>query len=107
MLEDGFIAEFDLDLDDFDRQTQRARGDAAGLAGFEHDSVRPFGDAIETLASWSAPNANDEIAADDFAEVAEWDAPPAPHVNPFRSVGRNDPCPCGSGNKYKKCCLSA
>lgn len=21
-------------------------------------------------------------------------------------VGRNDPCPCGSGNKYKKCCLS-
>jgi hypothetical protein len=21
------------------------------------------------------------------------------------SVGRNDPCPCGSGKKYKKCCL--
>ena len=21
-------------------------------------------------------------------------------------VGRNDPCPCGSGKKYKKCCLS-
>lgn len=21
------------------------------------------------------------------------------------SVGRNDPCPCGSGRKYKKCCL--
>ena len=20
--------------------------------------------------------------------------------------GRNDPCPCGSGNKYKKCCLA-
>ena len=20
-------------------------------------------------------------------------------------VGRNDPCPCGSGIKYKKCCL--
>ena len=20
--------------------------------------------------------------------------------------GRNDPCPCGSGNKYKKCCLT-
>lgn len=19
-------------------------------------------------------------------------------------IGRNDPCPCGSGNKYKKCC---
>lgn len=22
------------------------------------------------------------------------------------SIGRNDPCPCGSGKKYKKCCLS-
>ena len=21
-------------------------------------------------------------------------------------VGRNDPCPCGSGRKYKKCCLN-
>ena len=29
---------------------------------------------------------------------------------PFMSVqsaGRNDPCPCGSGLKYKKCCLMA
>lgn len=23
------------------------------------------------------------------------------------SVSRNDPCPCGSGKKYKKCCLGA
>jgi DNA-binding SARP family transcriptional activator len=22
-----------------------------------------------------------------------------------KTVGRNDPCPCGSGKKYKKCCL--
>jgi hypothetical protein len=21
-----------------------------------------------------------------------------------RKVGRNDPCPCGSGKKYKRCC---
>ena len=27
------------------------------------------------------------------------DAPPA-----NRKVGRNEPCPCGSGRKYKKCC---
>jgi len=24
--------------------------------------------------------------------------------NPNPKVGRNDPCPCGSGKKYKKCC---
>ncbi|MEJ5170350.1 MAG: SEC-C metal-binding domain-containing protein [Fimbriimonadales bacterium] len=22
----------------------------------------------------------------------------------FRGVGRNDPCPCGSGRKFKACC---
>lgn len=30
-----------------------------------------------------------------------------PVVNPLRDVGRNDPCPCGSGKKFKKCCLEA
>lgn len=30
----------------------------------------------------------------------------APSV-PHRSAGRNDPCPCGSGKKYKKCHLDA
>ena len=26
------------------------------------------------------------------------------HARPSSSVGRNDPCPCGSGKKFKKCC---
>ena len=30
-----------------------------------------------------------------------------PVRNPSRTVGRNDPCPCGSGKKFKKCCLEA
>ena len=29
---------------------------------------------------------------------------PAPVVNNGPDVGRNDPCPCGSGKKYKNCC---
>jgi len=24
---------------------------------------------------------------------------------PFPTVGRNEPCPCGSGKKFKKCCF--
>jgi uncharacterized protein YecA (UPF0149 family) len=31
----------------------------------------------------------------------------APKLKPIKAelkVGRNDPCPCGSGKKYKKCC---
>lgn len=35
--------------------------------------------------------------------------PPTDHKGnkPRRTViGRNEPCPCGSGKKYKRCCLS-
>lgn len=27
-----------------------------------------------------------------------------PVVNPYKGIGRNDPCPCKSGLKFKKCC---
>ncbi len=30
-----------------------------------------------------------------------------PHINLPPKIGRNEPCPCGSGKKYKKCCLQA
>lgn len=33
-----------------------------------------------------------------YDEVSE------PYVRENPKVGRNDPCPCGSGKKYKKCC---
>ena len=32
------------------------------------------------------------------------DSKPQPIVNDGPKVGRNDPCPCGSGKKYKNCC---
>jgi len=38
---------------------------------------------------------------------AEQDQKPKvnkPIINQNKEVGRNDPCPCGSGKKYKKCC---
>ncbi len=37
-------------------------------------------------------------------EPGEPDRPVAPIVNKRPKIGRNDPCPCGSGKKYKKCC---
>ncbi|MFS0602671.1 SEC-C metal-binding domain-containing protein [Peribacillus frigoritolerans] len=30
-----------------------------------------------------------------------------PHVHAEPVIGRNEPCPCGSGKKYKKCCGAA
>ena len=32
--------------------------------------------------------------------------PRKPFIREEPRVGRNDPCPCGSGKKYKKCCMS-
>lgn len=35
-----------------------------------------------------------------------WEEPNMPIVKSNPDIGRNDPCPCGSGKKYKKCCLN-
>jgi preprotein translocase subunit SecA len=32
------------------------------------------------------------------------DAEPVEPIEADKTPGRNDPCPCGSGKKYKKCC---
>jgi preprotein translocase subunit SecA len=45
-------------------------------------------------------------AAAEVAEVAEGGEgaePAQPFVRPGQKIGRNDPCPCGSGKKYKNC----
>jgi len=50
----------------------------------------------------------ESVAAEWHRQTRQKQTFPAPAVktstNP--SPGRNDPCPCGSGRKYKKCCLS-
>lgn len=38
------------------------------------------------------------------ASEGEEQAPPVEQAKTQRVAGRNDPCPCGSGRKYKKCC---
>jgi hypothetical protein len=74
---------------------------------------RPIEDVAKAVAWWDRRSADssggqephedgidfDSLSADDddFVEVSEpYRAPP--------KVGRNEPCPCGSGKKYKKCC---
>ena len=55
----------------------------------------------------SAASRHDTTAAHD-EESAEAGAAPLTDSQPVRregpKVGRNDPCPCGSGKKYKQCC---
>lgn len=68
-------------------------------------------------ASWHALRAAEPSWLAPFARAGEdWEAAVTPsvirihaHFHPAApakavKVGRNDPCPCGSGKKYKKCC---
>jgi hypothetical protein len=41
--------------------------------------------------------------SDAFEDAAS--GKPKPIVRPGSRLKRNDPCPCGSGKKYKKCCM--
>ncbi|ADL43150.1 preprotein translocase, SecA subunit [Caldicellulosiruptor obsidiansis OB47] len=45
-----------------------------------------------------------ERVAKEMYENAPSDTPVRKPVVKTQKVGRNDPCPCGSGKKYKKCC---
>jgi preprotein translocase subunit SecA len=49
--------------------------------------------------------AADGLVSPDPGAPPKLGPPPAggPVANPYAGVGRNDPCPCGSGKKFKKC----
>lgn len=51
------------------------------------------------------PEEAKKMDADDLAYLKRMKHHPTPVQRATRRVGRNDPCPCGSGKKFKKCCL--
>jgi hypothetical protein len=100
--ERGFIHPSWVGFEEFEKGLQRAI-DGEPQSWYETNEYEPFGDTIEELSGWDA-YAPEREEARRYEET--WDPSPwIPAVNPFRSVGRNDPCPCGSGKKFKKCCL--
>ena len=47
----------------------------------------------------------DDPEEDDGLFWDDWQLPVSrTYVRETPKIGRNDPCPCGSGKKYKKCC---
>ena len=54
--------------------------------------------AAEAMQPEASPNAADMPPPAGFAEEHK-----TPFVRPERKIGRNEPCPCGSGKKYKQC----
>jgi preprotein translocase subunit SecA len=63
---------------------------------------------VETAATHAeAPGATEEFqrSQQQTNSAADPDAKPEPIRHRGARVGRNDPCPCGSGKKYKNCCM--
>ena len=46
----------------------------------------------------------ERITSGELKEVPDGGAKQETVVKSGPDVGRNDPCPCGSGKKFKKCC---
>jgi len=67
-----------------------------------HQSTSAFGDAAPTPAA--APGGPARGQASDLVSEAASAMEKARPVRAGPKVGRNDPCPCGSGKKYKHCC---
>ena len=59
---------------------------------------------LETIQRAITPNVR-AIHAYWLARRADYEPVARPVRRSEPRVGRNDPCPCGSGKKYRKCCL--
>ena len=100
----GFVSERDWRIADFRNDLRRTLDDPERMAGFAHDRIGPAKGAIAELETWAGFSGEDDTPA--LPSWPEYEVQ-QPITNPLRGVGRNDPCPCGSGKKYKKCCLAA
>ena len=96
--------------------------DVADLKGIERDLAAPqlwrrerhglITDAVGEMQHWACFHLEESRLVPPEAQVPVSPPPspaPAQYVQPKPfirepKIGRNDPCPCGSGKKYKKCC---
>ncbi len=69
------------------------------FSGAEAQAPEDFGTGVSASLP-AAPMS----AADGDGPLPGQTGPVAPIRRAQAKVGRNDPCPCGSGKKYKKCC---
>ena len=82
--------------EDLEEMAERRR--AAEAMQFQHAQASALGAAAAAQGGRPAPGQSPQGAAQPQAA-----APATPFVREGRKVGRNEPCPCGSGKKYKQC----
>ncbi len=83
-------------------RAERIYKDGLARPGIEQADV--LRDRLVALQrDWGRPAEAAPSAAKPRQQTAQI---PATHPDRATKTGRNDPCPCGSGRKYKKCCGS-
>lgn len=76
-------------------------------AAMTQDALQKLLDNQEKVIAAAAEAANEaEEEQETEEERAAYIKAHTPVVRKYK-VGRNEPCPCGSGKKYKNCCLSS
>jgi hypothetical protein len=105
---DGRISPDWCDEDDFDELLKAAIERPNDRTRLEAENMGYIEDVVVALENFSEGDGDaDDSLFDDEGEAVlpSWPELGVPTHNPYRGVGRNDPCPCGSGKKFKKCCL--
>ncbi len=105
--DDGRIWSGMSEFEDFQRDLENAETSPASYERFT-DAGLGYIDDIGTAFDWMGERSEGDVEYDDDLDALPPidSAPSQPIINPLRNVGRNDPCPCGSGKKAKKCCLA-
>ncbi len=82
----------------------RAYGQRDPLVEYRHDSHKMFQDLFVNFETWFF-NDFKKIIGETLNTAYSASAAPVSQrkENVYKQVGRNDPCPCGSGKKFKKC----
>ena len=106
--ERGSIDRSWLGFEDFEKDLEYAAEHHGSLPHMEDREYTLFGDTIEELSRWYgfSPKCEEDKKRRERA-AAKQELQTTPIASPFKGVGRNDPCPCGSGRKFKKCCLNS
>jgi uncharacterized protein len=102
----GFIDRHLLGFDDFEHDLERGIEWLGEPLRPDDDEYALFGDTIDELSKWHCFTKGNDEDREEWRQPDEFDRILSePHHNPLKGIGRNDPCPCGSGRKFKKCCL--
>ncbi|WMJ86344.1 SEC-C metal-binding domain-containing protein [Anaerocolumna sp. MB42-C2] len=71
--------------------------------GFDKEKL--YFNMVEAKADWLYQMPVwDELLTEERRKELFWEQKKSGTVVKEKKIGRNDPCPCGSGKKYKKCC---